>query len=236
MSNKKKKGERKSQDEKVSPLPFVDNLQEFLKEEKAEKEVEDGELKDEGKGGKKASLDLDSREKLEKKLVETQKELLYLRAEFENHRKNAIKERSELVKYGAKPLFSSLLNVMDLFEQALKVEIKQENLESVKKGVEMIFLEFQKTLENFGLKEISIEKGSLFNPREQEALMRKSSSDVPPGSVIEVHRRAYKLYDHVVRPAQVSVSSKSDKEQVSSSETKAKATGQKKEKSKEKTE
>ena len=164
-------------------------------------------------------------EKVKKDLAQTRQNLLYLRAEFENYRKNVTKERTEGIKYGSQPLISALLNVADLFDQALMAELKQDNLKSFKKGMAMIFSEFKNTLQNFGLKEVSLEKGTSFNPREHEALSHKDSQDIPPDHIIEVYRKTYKLYDRVIRPAQVVVSSGIQQKKSSQSETPSKNTG-----------
>src|SRR5690606_602531 len=73
-------------------------------------------------------------------------EFLYLRAEFENYKKQAAKERSDLRKYGAERLIVDLLSVLDVFDLALATEVTPENVENFRKGVEMTAAELKNVL------------------------------------------------------------------------------------------
>ena len=53
------------------------------------------------------------------KIEELKKELLYLKAEFDNYKKQSIKERSNLIKYGGEGLAVALLDILDNFERAI---------------------------------------------------------------------------------------------------------------------
>src|SRR5690554_3131047 len=66
-----------------------------------------------------------------------EKDLLYLRAEFENFRRQSIKERSELLKYAGERLARDLLNVLDIFDSALSLEVNSDNWQEFKKGMEL---------------------------------------------------------------------------------------------------
>ena len=89
----------------------------------------------------------------EDSLAKLKSEYLYLRAEFDNYRKNTIKERSQLIRYGAEPLLRELLTVLDNFDLALNTKIDSENIVSFKQGMEMTAKEFRGVLTKFGLKE-----------------------------------------------------------------------------------
>ena len=144
-------------------------------------------------------------QKIREDLGKVQKKFLYLSAEFDNYRKNMMKERSQLVKYGSKPLMMSLLSILDTFEQALQVEMKSDSVENFKDGMKMVCANLKKTLEDFGVREISFEKGAKFDPKLHEALDQEDSSEVEPGCIIKLYRKAYKLHDVIIRPAQVTV-------------------------------
>src|SRR3954451_21578175 len=57
---------------------------------------------------------------LEAQLKEKDAKYLYLYAEFENYKKRAIKERSDLIKYGWENAARELLMVIDNLERALE--------------------------------------------------------------------------------------------------------------------
>lgn len=50
-------------------------------------------------------------ESLKKDVEKFKNDYLYLRAEFDNYRRNAVKERSDLMKYGSERIVVEILNV-----------------------------------------------------------------------------------------------------------------------------
>lgn len=131
-------------------------------------------------------------------------EYLYLRAEFENFKRQAVKERSDLRKYGAERLVSDLLNVLDIFETALSTELNSETLTNFRKGIELTSNELRSVLQRHGVAEIP-SKGAPFDPSIHEALSSQETSDVEPGTITQVFKKPYKLHDRIVRPGQVVV-------------------------------
>ena len=131
-------------------------------------------------------------------------EYLYLRAEFENFKRQAIKERSDLVKFGNERLIVELLNVLDIFDSALQTDITPESIESFKKGMEMTASELRSLLGRYGVTCID-PSGQPFDPSLHEALSSEPTASVEPGHISQVFKKAYKLHDRVIRPAQVVV-------------------------------
>lgn len=129
---------------------------------------------------------------------------LYLRAEFENYKRNAVKERSELIKYGNERLLVDLLGVLDNFERALEIKATPENLSTYVKGIEMTAQEFRQALLKNGVTEVA-SQGAAFDPNMHEALSSEETDDVKPGHISRVFKKAYKLHDRVLRPGQVVV-------------------------------
>ncbi|MFK8137430.1 MAG: nucleotide exchange factor GrpE [Bdellovibrionales bacterium] len=146
-------------------------------------------------------------DKLAAELEESKKSYLYLRAEFENYRKKMIKERSDWVKYGSENVLRELLGIIDNFDLALQTEVTADNLNSFTQGVNMIRSEITSSLERAGLQEVD-PKGEKFNPNLHEALTMEESSEVEDGHVLRVFKKAYKLHDKLLRPAQVVVAQK----------------------------
>ncbi len=137
-------------------------------------------------------------------LTKVRSEFLYLYAEFENYKKNAIKERSDLRKYGSERLIVDLLNVLDIFETALSLEQTPENIAAFRKGIELTGQELRTTLQKHGVEEQPA-IGSAFNPTMHEALSSEETSEFPEGHISRVFKKPYKLHDRVVRPGQVIV-------------------------------
>lgn len=131
-------------------------------------------------------------------------EYLYLRAEFENYKKNAIKERSDLLKFGAERIARDVLEVMDNFERALELKVTPENLQTFKTGVDMTAKELKDALAKHGITEI-VSHTLPFNPLHHEAISSEATATVPNGHVARVFKKPYKLHDKVIRMGQVVV-------------------------------
>ncbi|MGE0761926.1 MAG: nucleotide exchange factor GrpE [Bdellovibrionales bacterium] len=131
-------------------------------------------------------------------------DFLYLGAEFENYKKQAIKERSELHRYGAERFVRDLLEVVDNFERALAVQNTSENKDTLRDGVALIHRELQSLLSRHGVREID-PVGQPFDPGAHEALTSEETDQYPAGSISRVFKKAYRLHDRLLRPAQVVV-------------------------------
>ncbi len=129
---------------------------------------------------------------------------LYLRAEFDNYKKQMIKESSEQRKYGSQRLAVDLLNVLDIFDTALTTENSPENSATFRKGIEMTASELRNTLQRHGIEEIPAQ-GRVFDPSQHEALTSQETNDVASGTITQVFKKPYKLYDRIIRPGQVVV-------------------------------
>jgi molecular chaperone GrpE len=129
---------------------------------------------------------------------------LYLRAEFDNYRRNVIKERADLIKYGSERLVVDILGVLDNFERAMETRPTPENLATFTKGIEMTQTELRNVLVKYGVSEVPA-RGLPFDPAIHEALSSEETAEVQPGFVSRVFKKPYKLHDKVIRPGQVVV-------------------------------
>jgi molecular chaperone GrpE len=146
-------------------------------------------------------------QKLQEQADKFKNEYLYLRAEFENYKRNAIKERSETLRYGAERIARDLLEIVDNFERALATPVTGENFSTFRQGVELTGQELKNLLSRNNIIEVPTE-GAAFDPSVHEALSSEPTNDVPPGHISKVFKKAYKLHDKLIRPAQVIVAKK----------------------------
>lgn len=149
----------------------------------------------------------DQQQALSVELDKAKKEYLYLAAEFENYKRNMIKERSDLRKFGSERLVVDLLNVLDIFETALKSELSPETLASFHKGVQMTANELKSVLQRHGVEEVPAE-GQPFNPSFHEAISSEQTDQIPEGHISRVFKKPYKMHEKVIRPGQVIVATK----------------------------
>lgn len=126
------------------------------------------------------------------------------RAEFENFRKRATRERMDALDRGAEQVVSSLLHVLDTFGFALAAA-KDHPEDQLAKGVEMVYAELVSTLKQAGLEEVE-GVGSHFDPLHHEAMMQVEAEEpVDEPTVVEVLRPGYRFKGRVLRPASVKV-------------------------------
>lgn len=140
---------------------------------------------------------------LTQKLGESNDKYIRLAAEFDNFRKRTIKEKSDLLKYGAETALLNLIPVVDDFERAMKTIENVPVDDPVKSGVLLIYNKFKEYLTRQGIKEIEIKDG-LFNTDEHEAITRfPAPSEELKGKVIDVVEKGYYYHEKVIRFAKV---------------------------------
>lgn len=143
---------------------------------------------------------------LETELEEQKKRYVYQAAEFDNYRKRTIKEKSDLLKYGAEGALKALLPVIDDLERAMQHIDKAEDVASVKEGMNLIYQKFQNYLKQQQMEVIPAEQGADFDDSIHEAVTMFSAPDPSlKGKVVDCVTKGYKLSDKVVRFAKVVV-------------------------------
>ena len=149
--------------------------------------------------------DADKVSDLEKKCKTLEDDYIRLFAEFDNYRKRTLKEKSELIKSAGENILTNILPLIDDFERALKaIETHEdENIKTLKEGVELIYSKFVSFLNQNGVKEIEAE-GKDFDTEFHEAVTTlPAPSEEMKGKVIESIQKGYTLHDKVIRFSKV---------------------------------
>lgn len=141
-------------------------------------------------------------EKLTTELQETKDKLLRVMAEYDNFRKRSQKEKEAVYGDTKASVIVEFLPLYDNFGRAESQEIA--DLESYKKGIDMIYNQFGEILKKLGVEEFG-EKGEAFDPNIHNAVMHDEDSELPENSISDVFSKGYKLGDRIVRPAVVKV-------------------------------
>lgn len=141
-------------------------------------------------------------EKLTTELNETKDKLLRVMAEYDNFRKRSQKEKE--MSYGDTKASTivEFLPVYDNFIRAMSAEAT--DLDSFKKGIEMIFNQYGETFKKLGVESFG-EKGETFDPNIHNAVMHGEDEELPENSISDVFSTGYKMGDRVIRPAIVKV-------------------------------
>lgn len=165
------------------------------------------EVSDNSNNGEKAGNapeNVDPLKQAQDEIAKWKTDYLYMRAEFDNYKKHAIKERADLLKFGSERVVKDLLDVIDNFERAVSVKVTAENIQTYVQGVELTAKTLKEMLSRHGVSEVASDKAP-FDPMVHEALSSEESSEVQPGFVLRTFKKAYKLHDKILRPAQVVV-------------------------------
>jgi len=141
------------------------------------------------------------RDQLAAEKADFQDRLLRARAEFENARRRAERERSEYLQYAAMDLVKDLLPIVDDFERALKVQTKDQDYA---KGIELIYQRLSDTLKRVGLEPIETE-GKRFDPNIHQAVERVETTEAEDQAILGEFQRGYNFKGRLLRPAMVKV-------------------------------
>ena len=189
-------------EDKNKQIPIEDAADEAeeVKAEEAGEKAEEEAAEEEGKEeeAKKA-------EEEAKKAEEAESErYMRLMAEFQNFKRRAAKEKSDIHAYANEKIVGDLLPVLDNFERALDTETEDEGYA---KGMQLIFEQLKTALNNAGLEEIKA-MDEEFDPNVHNAVMTETIEEKEDGTITKVLQKGYKLTDKVVRPSMVAVNKK----------------------------
>ncbi|HEX7406609.1 MAG TPA: nucleotide exchange factor GrpE [Candidatus Binatia bacterium] len=159
-------------------------------------------------------------EPLRQKLAEKEDEarvnhdrFLRERAELENFKKRMLREKAEALRFASEPLIRDLIPVIDNLERAL--ECGEGDGKSVIEGVGMVVKSLLEILDRHGVKRIEA-LGQPFDPAHHQAMSQVESAEHEPNQVVEQHHTGYLLYDRLLRPALVTVSTRKSQDTVES--------------------
>lgn len=142
---------------------------------------------------------------LQAKLAETQDKVLRAHAEYDNYRKRAFRELSDVRAAVKADTLLPILTVFDHFKMAVSAAENSDDMNVIKEGMKMICAEFSKAMDEFGLEEVNA-LGEKFDPNLHEAIA-KEASEAEEDTVIKQWKSGYKLGNRLLRPATVVVSS-----------------------------
>jgi molecular chaperone GrpE len=131
------------------------------------------------------------------------------RADLENLKKRAARERAETMKFANESVLRDLLPIVDNLERAVAHAESGGDGQPLVEGVALVLKSLLDVLERHGVKRIEA-KGTPFDPAQHEAMAHVESAEHEPNSVIEEHQPGYRLQERLLRPALVSVAKAPD--------------------------
>ena len=125
-------------------------------------------------------------------------------AEFDNFRKRTSKEKEQMFSMGEKNVIEKMLPVVDNFERGLAAVSEEEKGGALASGMEMIYKQLMKQLEDLGVKPIEA-VGKEFDPNFHNAVMQVESDEYESGFIAQEFQKGYMYHDTVVRHSMVGV-------------------------------
>lgn len=146
-----------------------------------------------------------SREKaLSEKVAALEDKVKRQMAEFDNFRKRTSKEKEQMFSMGEKSVIEKMLPVVDNFERGLAAVPENEKDSAIVSGMEMVYKQLMKQLEDLGVKPIEA-VGKEFDPNFHNAVMQVESDEFETGVVAQEFQKGYTYHDMVIRHSMVGV-------------------------------
>lgn len=141
-------------------------------------------------------------EELEKELAAAKEAHIRTLAEYDNYRKRSTREKEAAYGDSKAACLSELLPVLDNFDRALATG--DSDIESFKKGMEMIYTNLTDILTKLGVEAFG-EKGEAFDPNIHNGVMHIENEELGENVISEVFSKGYRIGDRILRPAMVQV-------------------------------
>ena len=127
--------------------------------------------------------------------------LLRRQAEFDNFRRRAEREKSELLEFAHSDSVRAILPILDDFERALKTYTADA---VYARGMELIYQRLAETLKKLGLETITA-KGQKFDPHLHHAVDMVETGDVEEQTILDEYQPGYNFRGRLLRRAMVKV-------------------------------
>ncbi len=138
-------------------------------------------------------------------LAEKEDRYLRLAAELDNYRKRMARQFETTVIATREETLTPLLEVVDNVERALEAARQASDLDSLKKGMELIYQQLGGYLQKTGVEKIPA-VGQPFDPNVHEAMLQVDSDQYADGIVVQELTPGYRINGRVLRHSRVAVS------------------------------
>ena len=194
-----------SEEMKNEDLKDPSNMEQEASEETASENTEtSAEEKTTEKAPEKEGFFKKKKDPKDEKIEELTDRVKRQMAEFDNYRKRTDKEKKQNYEIGASDFILKILPVVDNFERGLGAMTDADKESSFAQGIEMIYKQLTKVLEDEGVTVIEAQ-GKEFDPMLHNAVMQQPSEEYESGIVIQELQKGYKYKDKVLRHSMVMV-------------------------------
>jgi molecular chaperone GrpE len=139
-------------------------------------------------------------DKLNTIIKDQEKNIIYLKADIENIKRNAQKEIQSAVGRQVSKVIDLFLLVFDDYERSIDYAKKHSNKDIID-GLLMTYHSFLKTLKDLDV--LEIDTNLVFDPNLHEAISTIVDPSKPQNSIAEVIQKGFTYKKQVLRPAKV---------------------------------
>lgn len=175
-----------------------------VSEEKETKEAAASEKENKETSEKEEKASEKKKDPKDEKIDELNDKLKRSMAEFDNYRKRTDKEKSAMYEIGAKDVIEKILPIVDNFERGLNSIPEDAKGSAFADGMEKIYKQFVKTLDDMGVKPIEA-VGKPFDPNFHNAVMHVEDEEAGESEIVEEFQKGYMYHDTVLRHSMVKV-------------------------------
>ena len=175
-----------------------------VSEEKETKETAASEKENKETSEKEEKASEKKKDPKDEKIDELNDKLKRSMAEFDNYRKRTDQEKSAMYEIGAKDVIEKILPIVDNFERGLNSIPEDAKGSAFADGMEMIYKQFVKTLDDMGVKPIEA-VGKPFDPNFHNAVMHVEDENLGENVVAVELQKGYTYKDSIVRHSMVQV-------------------------------
>ena len=190
--------------DKVETKDTNENVSEELNETSTEEKPQEVEKEAAETISEEESCEEKEKDARDIKIEELNDRLIRNMAEFDNFRKRSEKEKQSMFDMGARSIAEKLLPVVDNFERGLKTVPEDKEAKLFFDGMDMIYKQLLKNLEEAGVKAIDC-VGKEFNPDFHNAVMHVEDESLGENTVVEELQKGYMYKDSVLRYSMVKV-------------------------------
>ena len=166
--------------------------------------AEDGDSEDVKKKSRLFGKKEKKKDKKDQQSEELTDKVMRQMAEFDNFRKRTEKEKAQMFDSGAGDIIEKILPVVDNFERGLAAVPEEDKGAPFAEGMEKIYRQLMKTLEDAGVKPIEA-VGQPFDPNFHNAVMHIDDESLGENTIAMELQKGYTYRDTVVRHSMVQV-------------------------------
>ena len=123
------------------------------------------------------------------------------KADFENYKKDELKNRASFIAFANENLMEDILPIIDNLDIAFS-SLPQDLSENLwVKGVLNIDIQLRDILKKYGIEEVKAKKGDKFDPNIHEAVSSENEGD----DIIDIFQKGYSLNGKIIRPVRVKI-------------------------------